>query len=100
MIDLLRLLKENYYHPGFNRSYSLKSVAPVLAPHLNYADFNIRDGAAASAQYASMIADGAHERDKAKTREDLLAYCARDTEALMHVYKALITEAGAASARS
>ena len=100
MVDLLKLLRGNYYDPGFGGSYSLKSVAPILAPHLSYADLNIRDGGAASAQYAGMIADGAHERDKAKTREDLLAYCALDTEAMIHVYKALIAEADAAHARS
>ena len=27
MVDLLKLIRENYYHPDFNGSYSLKSVA-------------------------------------------------------------------------
>ena len=29
MVDLLKLIRENYYHPGFRGSYSLKSVAPM-----------------------------------------------------------------------
>ena len=38
MVDLLKLIRENYYHPDFNGSYSLKSVAPTLAPDLDYTD--------------------------------------------------------------
>ena len=95
MVDLMKATR-----PAFKGGYSLKAVAPVLAPRLSYADLAIQQGAVASVQYADMIADGVDERAKAKIREDLLAYCARDTEALMHVYKALIAEAGAPSARS
>ena len=30
VVDLLKLLRGSYYHPGFNGSYSLKSVLPAL----------------------------------------------------------------------
>lgn len=53
MVDLLKLIRENYYHPGFNGSYSLKSVAPTLVPNLDYTDMDIQDGTAASTAYTS-----------------------------------------------
>ena len=100
MVDLLKVMRKHYSRSGFNDTYSLKSVAPALAPDLGYGDLAVQGGQAASALYAAMIAEGAHEPDKAKTREDLLVYCARDTEALMAVYQALIAEAGATGARN
>ena len=93
MVDLLKLIRENYYHPGFNGSYSLKSVAPVLVPTLGYTDMEIQDGTVASAAYTRMIAADTPDFDKANIRNALLAYCARDTEAMVRVYEALLVEA-------
>ena len=56
VVDLLKLVRDNYYHPGFHGSYSLKSVLPVLVPTLGYADLEIQEGLAASASYARLIA--------------------------------------------
>ena len=92
MVDLLKLIRGNYYHPGFNNSYSLKSVAPTLAPDLDYTDMDIQDGTAASTAYTSMIACDTPDSDKANIRNALIAYCARDTEAMVSVYEALNAE--------
>lgn len=94
MVDLYKIIRGNYSNPGFGGSYSLKAVVPVLAPDLSHTDLAIQEGGAASARYAAIIAAGAQEADKAKTREDLLAYCARDTEVMIGVYKALTRIAG------
>lgn len=93
IVDLLKLIRENYYDPGFNSSYSLKSVGPTLVPNLDYTDMDIQDGAAASTAYNRMIADDTPDSDKATIKEALLAYCARDTEAMVGVYDALLVEA-------
>ena len=89
MVDLLKLIRENYYHTGFNGSYSLKSVAPTLVPDLGYTDMDIQDGTAASTAYIRMIADDTPDSEKANIRNALLIYCARDTEAMVRVYEAL-----------
>ena len=93
MVDLRKLIRENYYHPDFNGSYSLKSVAPTLVPKLAYNDMEIQDGTAASTAYIRMIAHDTPDPEKTTIRESLLAYCSRDTEAMVGVYDALLAEA-------
>ena len=94
MIDLLKLIRDNYYHPEFHGSYSLKSVLPALVPGLSYADLEIQDGLVAAASYARLIASDTPESEKAEIREALLSYCQRDTEAMVRVYDALLAESG------
>ena len=94
MVDLLKLIRDNYYHPEFNGSYSIKSVLPALVPTLSYADLEIPDGAIAAASYTRMVASDTPEWEKAAIGEALLAYCQRDTEAMVRVYDALLAEAG------
>ena len=100
MVDLLKLIRENYYHPGFRGSYSLKSVAPTLAPSLSYTDLEIPEGMAAAASYAKMTANDTPESEKSHIRDALTAYCQRDTEAMVQVYYALLFEAGSDYANS
>ncbi len=89
IVDLLKLIRENYYHPGFEGSYSLKSVAPTLVPDLDYTDMDIQDGTAASSAYTTMIDNDTQETEKTNTKQALLAYCAQDTEAMVSIYDAL-----------
>ena len=93
MVDLLKLIRKNYYHSDFNGSYSLKSVAPTLVPSLSYTDMEIQDGTTASTAYTRMIAHDTPDPEKTTIRESLLAYCSRDTEAMVGVYDALLAEA-------
>ena len=92
IIDLQKLVKANYYHPEFRGRYSLKSVLPAVAPDLDYADLDLADGLAATAAYARMTAPGTTEPEKARIRQSLLAYCQRDTAAMVRVYDALLAE--------
>ncbi len=94
IVDLLQIIRGNYYHPGFHGSFSIKSVLPVLVPDLGYADLEVPEGMAASAAYARLIAGDASELERAEIREALLAYCERDTLAMVRVYDALLMEAG------
>ena len=62
-------------------------------PALSYTDIEIQDGAVASTAYTGMIAEDTPESERAGIREALLAYCGRDTEAMVGVYEALLDEA-------
>ena len=93
-IDLLRLIRGSYYHPGFHGSFSIKSVLPALVPDLAYDDLEIPEGLAATAAYARLIAGGAPQSEEARIKESLLAYCERDTEAMVRIYEALLIESG------
>ena len=93
IVDLLQLIRGDYYHPDFHGSYSIKSVLPAIVPDLAYDDLEIPEGLAAAAAYARLIAGDVPESEQAAIREALLAYCRRDTEAMVRVYEALLGEA-------
>ena len=90
LVDLLPIVRGHVYDAGFGSSYSIKSVAPVLAPHVTYADLeDVADGGAAMQRFEQLV-DGALTGDAAeRAREGLLRYCERDTFALMEVHRAL-----------
>ncbi len=88
-VDLLGIVRAHYYHPAFHGSYSLKAVLPALVPDLTYEDLEIRDGSVASLHYARMIEPGVSEAERAELRQALLAYCERDTLAMVRVVEAL-----------
>ena len=88
LVDLLEIVRTHVYDLRFRGSFSIKQVAPVLAPALTYADLPIRDGLSASDAYARMHAQ-ADAHDAAETLWHLRAYCARDTLALVALHRAL-----------
>jgi len=92
IFDLLKLIRTHCYHPVFHGSFSLKSVLPALVPDLGYSDLDITEGGQASAAYAEMIhPDSAVER-RGEIRANLLEYCKRDTEAMVHLFDKLNRE--------
>ena len=95
VVDLLQIIRGNYYHPEFHGSFSIKSVLPALVPDMAYDDLEIPDGLAASATYARLIAGESPQSGRDRTRAALLAYCERDTEAMVRVFKALTAESSA-----
>ncbi len=98
IVDLLQIVRRHYYHPAFHGSFSIKSALPALAPALRYTDLSIRDGSVAAVSYARMVAADTPPDEQAAIRGDLLAYCARDTEAMVRVYDALVMSAAAVRA--
>ena len=96
LVDLLQIVRDCYYHPDFHGSFSIKSVAPTLAPQLSYDELDIPDGLAASAAYQRLLTGDVPPPEATKIRESLLTYCARDTEAMVRVYEALLREADGA----
>ena len=88
LFDLLPLVRNNYYHPAFRGSFSIKGVLPALVPESGYDDLSIADGQTAAARYVGALgsADSAERR---RTFEELRAYCERDTLAMVELRRAL-----------
>ncbi|MGI9310479.1 MAG: DUF2779 domain-containing protein [bacterium] len=87
LVDLLPLTRAHYYHPDMRGSWSLKNVLPTIAA-MDYSDLGeVQGGEAAGAAYREMLraaADTDTDAKRARTlTRDLLAYCKRDTEALV-----------------
>jgi predicted RecB family nuclease len=88
IVDLLRIVQDHVAHPDFQGSYSMKAVAPALAPDLTYSDLDFADGGDASAAFYRIVADptlSPEARDA--LRHSLLKYCERDTQALARVHQ-------------
>ncbi len=90
LVDLLPVVRNHVYHPDFNGSFSLKSVLPALLPDLSYDDLVIRDGETAQAELCRMLY-GAEipAGERTRLRQDLLAYCERDTWAMVALMERL-----------
>ena len=91
LLDLLPIVREAVYLPEFQFSYSIKNVAPALAPGFGYDDLaGIADGMAASDAFVRLASGSVSDPDEiAQTRAALLAYCKRDTLAMVEVHQAL-----------
>ena len=89
MVDLHRLIHSHYYHPEFHGSFSIKDILPVLVAGLDYSDLEIREGSQAAVAFARMTDPKAPAAERNKLRDGLLAYCRRDTEAMLRLYQTL-----------
>lgn len=89
--DLLPVVRDHVYDPAFHGSFSIKAVLPVLVPGLGYSELIVAEGGTASAWLADLLL-GANEyppEEVDRRRAALLAYCARDTEAVVRLMEAL-----------
>ncbi len=91
LVDLLPIVRGAVYFPEFWFSNSIKSVAPALSPGFGYDDLDgIADGQAASAAFSSLASGDISDRAEIdRMRAALLAYCRRDTMAMVEVHRAL-----------
>jgi hypothetical protein len=88
--DLWTVVQAHVYHPAFGYSFSLKSVAPALVPGFGWGNLEgIADGYQAARAFNRLAADECDAADAAQIRRALLAYCARDTRALVELHRAL-----------
>ena len=81
-----------YYVPAMNGRYSIKAVLPALVPGLSYTSLNVQEGGTASFLYSQLV-QGLYKGDPQQLREDLLAYCALDTFAMVRLLEVLIKAA-------
>lgn len=87
LVDLLPIVKENFYHPAMRGSFSIKSVLPVIAPDLNYQDLDeVQEGTAAQVAYLHAT-KGPRTTDerKAELEKRLRIYCRQDTWAMVEI---------------
>jgi predicted RecB family nuclease len=92
IVDLLQIVRDHVAHPDWV-SYSMKVVAPVVAPEINYNDLDIADGGDASAAFYRIAADPTQFPEaRDGLRQSLFKYCHRDTLALAAVHQWLILE--------
>jgi hypothetical protein len=89
LLDLLAAVRSHVYDRAFKGSFSLKSVLPALVPALGYDDLAISDGGLASLAFFELAAPQTSPERRAALREQLLAYCSRDTEALVRLFQLL-----------
>jgi predicted RecB family nuclease len=94
LVDLLPIVRKHVYHPDLLGSFSIKKVAPALAPGVGYEDLSgVADGMAALGSFAEIVKGELSSADEDRLREELLLYCGRDTLALLEVFRALMNEA-------
>ena len=90
LVDILPLINDHVYHPGFKGSFSIKKVLPALVPDLSYTGLAVRDGDTAIARFARMALGEITGEVAETTRRQLLAYCEMDTFAMVRLHEALI----------
>ena len=89
LFDLHPVIKAHVYDPAFHGSFSIKAVLPALVPALGYDDLEIGDGLLASLAYEKLRDPDTSAHRAAALRASLLAYCRRDTEALVELFRTL-----------
>ena len=90
LVDLYKIIKNNYYHPEFHGSFSLKSVLPALIPEMGYENLGIQEGQEAGIEYMRMLDPSRSPEEKERIRDDLLKYCAHDTLAMVKIREELL----------
>ena len=92
LTDLAVIIRNNYYHPGFHGSFSIKNVLPVLVPEMSYLDLVIQEGEQATLEYQKMIDPKTPVSIKKSIYKNLLDYCKQDTLAMVRIREELLKE--------
>ncbi|PQA89225.1 DUF2779 domain-containing protein [Hyphococcus luteus] len=87
MVDLEDVFKTDYVDARFDGSTSIKKVLPVICPKLNYEDLDVQDGSSAMEAWQRMLNADTDEAEC--IAQSLLLYCARDTLAMVEIYRFL-----------
>lgn len=88
LVDLMPIATKHYYHPDQQGSWSIKKVLPTIAPDLSYEDLGeVQDGGMAMSVYLEAIHPETNASRKGEIERQLLAYCHRDTEAMVRLWQ-------------
>ena len=91
LVDLHPLTKRSYYHPQMMGSWSIKSVIPTIAPELDYATLGeVQEGGQAQGAYLEASHPNTPPGRRETLQRDLLAYCERDTLAMVRLTRFLV----------
>ncbi len=89
VVDLLPVARDHFYHPSQQGSWSIKAVLPALCPDLEYSDLSgVQDGGMAMEAFLEALAPQTSKARKAEIEQQLLAYCALDTYAMVRLWAA------------
>ncbi len=90
LCDLHRIVREHVYHADFAGSFSIKQVAPALVAGFSYDGLEgVAGGSDAALAFEQLASGAVRGAEAARSRSALEAYCARDTEALLELHRAL-----------
>ena len=92
VVDLMVPFAEHhYYHPGFQGSFSLKNILPVLCPdYKGYSELAIKDGVSAMREYENLGKLTLEDQDR--SRKALKDYCYTDTMAMVKIFYFLLKQ--------
>jgi hypothetical protein len=89
LVDLIVPFRSfHYYHPSQKGSASLKSVLPAITGK-GYEEMPIASGDDASLAFLTVTFENVATEEVARIREELLAYCALDTEGMVMIVERL-----------
>lgn len=84
LVDLLPITRRAYYHPQMMGSWSIKAVIPTIAGDLAYDTLGeVQEGEGAQKAFLELRSGVPDAGRRARLVRELLAYCRRDTEALV-----------------
>ena len=88
ILDLLPLLRQNYYHPDMDGSWSIKAVLPTIAPDLAYDTLEeVHDGNEAQIAFLEAIHPETTPERREALRRNMLKYCGQDTLAMVRIMR-------------
>ena len=88
LFDLLPVIRDNYYHPDFRGSFSIKAVLPALIDDMAYDNMAISDGMVAARTWKQATEGDPGFLSDAAAR-DLRDYCCQDSLAMARVVEKL-----------
>jgi Domain of unknown function(DUF2779) len=91
LVDLMPIFRYHYRTASMEKRYSIKVVLPALFPELDYKDLEIGDGMTASNRFYNLYKSNFSETDIENIRKDLIAYCERDTWAMVKLWEKIKT---------
>lgn len=88
IIDLLPLLRNCYYHPNMQGSWSIKAVLPTIAPDLTYDNLEeVSNGMEAQAAFLEAIHESTTPERHEVLRRNMLKYCGQDSLAMVRIVR-------------
>jgi predicted RecB family nuclease len=88
IVDLEAIIRNNFYHPKFKGSTSIKKTVPAMVSNLTYDDLDISDGDSAMAVFG-FLALGKYKDRSEEMKKKLLEYCKQDTLATVKLHEKL-----------
>jgi hypothetical protein len=88
LVDLLPIVREHYYHPSQQGSWSIKKVLPAVVPELRYDALDgVQDGGMAMDAFLEAIHPDTLLERKCQIEQQLLTYCKLDTYAMVRLWQ-------------